>query len=233
MMLNNRDINILNLAMKIMEIHSRFCRFGIVEAEEYNAAHTLPMSQALVYDANTLDDDGMFTVFSGFGNSGHYHEDFFVRYCKTEMPENDFIEIAVPIVSQEECCSCQDGNCNECTAIGYYQLYLIRRDGTIAKDIDVDETEDCKHCDCDGSCGNNCSCSYDRHECAPSVVEMMHCRESGARNLCHCECGVEHCFVECGPENDENCTLNDNGRCHCPHNRCCGCDCECDPDEED
>lgn len=231
MILNNRDINILNLAMQILEIRSRFCQFGIMESEEYNAMSSVPSTQTLVYDINTLDDDGMFTVFAGFGVSGRYHETFFVRYFKAETQENDFIEIAVPIVFQETCHNCQDGNCNECAEIRQYQLYHIRRDGLISENIDMDESEDCTHCCCDGSCGNNCS--FDRHEDAPSAAEMMRCRESGDHNLCNCECGPEHCFVECGPNNDESCTFNDNGRCHCPHNRCCGCDCECEPNEDD
>lgn len=231
MILNNKDINILNFALKILEIRSRFVQFGIMSAEEY-AERTDKNTQPLVYSTETQDDDGMFTVFSGFGNTNRYYEDFFVRYFKSEDKQDDYIEIAVPVVFQEDCHNCQDGDCSECPEIGYYQLYLIDRDGTISEDIDMDECDDSGD-GCCGCCDCECGCGCDTHEDAPTAAQIMHCRESGEHNLCNCECGEEHCFVECGPDPEAECDLNENGRCHCPHNRCCGCDCECEPDEED
>lgn len=230
MIFNNRDINILHLVMQMMEIRSRFCQFGVVEAKEYDAAQVPANAQPLVYDSNTLDEDGMFTVLSGLGNSGLYYEDFFVRYGTEKTTGNEMIEIAVPVASPEACSSCYDSNCAECAEIGHYQLYIIHRDGTISEETDMD-AEECACCN--GSvCENNCTCGHGCNEKMPSEAAMMRCRESGARNLCNCECGIEHCFVECGPVNDENCEFNENGRCHCSYNRCCGCDCECDVNEE-
>lgn len=231
MIFNNHDINIVNLVMKILDIRSRFCQCGIMKAEDYVKAKNAP-TQTLVYNINSLDDDGMFTVFAGFGNSEYYHEDCFVRYFKAEKPEKDFIEIAIPIVSQEYCNSCQDGDCRECANIEYYQLYLIGRDGSISQDIESNELYD-EECCSDNDfhyCG---CCTQEYREDAKTAADIMHCRETGLHNLCNCECGQEHCFVECGPVNDEDCNFNENGRCHCPHNHCCGCECECEPDEDD
>lgn len=232
MILNNHDITILNIAMRILELRTRFMQFGVMSTEEYAEARTSLNELPLVYDPITLDDDSMFTIFAGFGNSGKYFEDFYVRYFNGEVKDEDFIEVSIPVVFKDDCAACHDGDCNECPTIGYYQRYLISKDGDIYEDIDMDEPdEECDCCGCDEECG--CTCGCDCHEDKPTAGEIMRCRESGAHNLCNCECGEEHCFVECGPDPEAECELNENGRCHCKYNRCCGCDCECEPDEED
>ncbi len=221
MIFNDKEIGILSLAMKILEIQSRFCRFGIMSSEEYMNSRTYIQEQPLVYNPETLDDDGMYTIYAGYGNSERYYENIYVRYFKGATKDEDFIEVAVPVVLNEDC------QCYDCKEPSHYQLYLISRDGSIAEDIDADEYE--HECDCD--CHDEC-CSQECHENAKSAADIMRCRTTGAHDLCNCECGEEHCFVECGPDPEAECEFNEKGRCHCPHNRCCGCDCECEPDEE-
>lgn len=229
MHLTPNHIQVLNIAMRIMEIRTRFCQYGIMTIEEYQNAHLSAMKQPLVYDPASLDDDAMFTVCAGYdGHKNLYFEDIHVRYLQGDTLSEDLIEVAVPVVLNEDCqmrhCA---GKCNECPEIAYHQLYLIGRNGCIYEDTDMDGSEDHNLC-C--NCGPECEHTrhHDSDEYQPSAVEMMRCRESGAHHLCHCECGEEHCFVECGPVPDENCECNENGRCHCPHNKCCGCDCKCE-----
>ena len=230
MILSNKDINILNLTMQIMEIRNRFAQFGIVPASLFSNDKPV-QGQPLVYDPETLDDDGMYTILRHLAGDNRYYTDMYVRYRAFDNKADDFVEIAVPVVFEEDCKSCDGESCSECPTIGYYQLYLIGRDGSISEDVDMDEPDEEKCCTGDCEC---CSCCpNDKAEDRAMVAAMMKCRETGAHNYCNCECGEEHCFVECGPVNDEDCELNENGRCHCPHNRCCGCDCECEPDEED
>lgn len=224
MIFNPNNINLLNVAMRIMEIRSRFCRYGIMTVEEYQNARVGIMEEPLLYDPMTLDEDGMYTIFAGYhGCQDKYFEDMYVRLFPGETREEDFIEIAIPVVFDESCHMCDDAVCAECSQIAYYQLYFIGRDGRISEDIESVEDEDCECC---------CECN-DCNEKYPSAGEMLRCRESGAHNLCNCECGEEHCFVECGPDPEAECEFNENGRCHCQYNRCCGCDNECEPDEED
>lgn len=229
MILNNKDINILNLMMQIMEIRNRFAQFGIAPATEFNPK--TGVGQPLFYDQETLDDDGMYTVLKHLGGDNRYYTEFFVRYRAFENKADDFLEIAVPVVFEDDCKMCDDADCEDCSNIGYYQLYLIARDGSITEDIDMDEEND-EH-ECCGCCDCCDCCPEEFRDTGIDAAAMMRCRESGAHDYCNCECGEEHCFVECGPNPDEECPLNENGRCHCKYNRCCGCDCECDPDEED
>lgn len=220
----------LTLAMRILELRTRFMRYGIMTVEEYDKARVGVLEEPLVYDPITLDDDGMYTVYAGYrGCSRHqFFEDIYVRFSPGDTRDEDFIEVAVPVVDDDDCDTCKDCNCGECPHIHSYQLYLIGRDGCISEDVEMLDDDEC----CCGCCDcEDCDC--DAHEDTPTAAHIMHCRESGEHNLCNCECGEEHCFVECGPDSDAECDLNENGRCHCPHNRCCGCDCECEPDEEE
>lgn len=230
MILKKNDVAILNLAMLILELRTRFVRYGIMTVEEYRNARTSSDEQPLVYSTDTLDEDGRYTIFSGFGVTNRYYEDVYVRYVKGDTRSEDFLEVAVPVVFEADCQHCPDCNVNACKEIGYYQLYLIGRDGTIDEDIDgevcdtEDEPETC------GGCNGDCEhCHAD----AQTVAAMEECRTSGAHNFCNCECGEALCFVECGPDPEAECDFNENGRCHCPHNRCCGCGCECEPEEEE
>jgi len=72
------------------------------------------------------------------------------------------------------------------------------------------------------------SCWQDKAEDVPSPAEIYHCRTTGAKELCVCDFDPEKCFVACGPIPEEDCPRNENGRCRCPHHRCCGCDVKCE-----
>ena len=126
------------------------------------------------------------------------------------------------------CRPAQNADCDACDFISGYHVLHLSPDGGITEEFEATDQSCC------GACEDHCECG----ECGAigetkEWQKIKQCRDTGAHNLCNCECGEEHCFVECGPVNDEDCELNENGRCHCPHNRCCGCDCECEPDEED
>lgn len=150
MILKQKEVYILNLAMNILTIKERFCRFGIMTTEEYqNSTYRLSSpEQPLVYNEETLDGDGLYTVFSGIGNSARYYKDMIVRYFKTNDKEDDFISVAIPVVYSSDCKNCKQCNIDTCKEIAYYQFYLIARDGTIAEDIDSKPKEGPKVLNC-------------------------------------------------------------------------------------
>lgn len=212
----------LTLAMRIMELRTRFMRDGIMNVEEYANAKVGILEEPLVYDPITLDDEGTYTIYAGYrGNTKKFFEDIDVRFSPGKTREEDFIEVAVPVVDNDDCDACKNGNCDDCPHIHSYQLYFIGRDGCISISSEMLDDDDCDcHCECEGN--------YDACNCGD---KMQECDDNVAHDFCHCECGPEHCFVECDAENDE-CKMNENGRCHCKYNRCCGCKTQCTDEEE-
>lgn len=193
MPLSFSEINTLNLAMRILEIRARFCRYGIMTVEEYMNARVGDFEEPLVYDTNTLDEDGMYTIYAGYRGSSlaKFFEDIYVRFYPGDTRNEDFIEVAVPVVDDCECPTCKTGKCEECDHIKYYQLYLIGRDGLISEDIEtVDECDSCDDCDCAIPCHFN-----------DNEVQECECYADGVCNCAYNSC--DGCSAECIEDENE------------------------------
>lgn len=234
MIINENESKMLHILAVLLNVRNRFMKYGVVSKDEYarlGDAHVAP----LVYDPISYDEDGGYTIYSGYGVTGRYHEDIYIRYFPNENAGLSEIEFAVPVTPAESCLGCHPHNgmgCQSCDSIEAYHALRLTLDGCI-----TEKTEQVKPHDC-GACCSCCNCEDDDELCREPLTdihtseEMEACRNAAEHTLCNCSCGEEHCFVECGPVNDEDCEYNENGRCHCPHNHCCGCNTPCFPDDE-
>ena len=104
---------------------------------------TLVSTERRLCSCITLDDEGMYTIYAGYrGNTKNFFEDIYVRFSPGDTREDDFIEVAVPVVDNDDCDVCKNGNCDDCPHIYSYQLYLIGRDGCISEEIEMLEDDD-------------------------------------------------------------------------------------------
>lgn len=221
-MFSHENIKAMETLLKIQNIAKRFEKYGAVPLSKYRATRVSPSNtrawnayvMQLVYDDSKKDlEEGEYPVFEHVSKTGSADFlDIKVTY-NTSGDGEPYLYLVIP--GSKKTLS-----------------YTIATDGVI-NPIDMPAITRAMNASLDVNNIDDSDCACELFGETEEYLRIKECRDSGAHNLCNCECGEEHCFVECGPANDETCEMNDNGRCHCKYNRCCGCDAQCEPDDDD